>query len=121
MRTYVKELYLSCSELTLYVQKRLKITKLEQIYASASYQSRSVLPSANKKTLNLHERLSYESDDELDVTEFGDAAIFSEDDLLTFSVAVLVAVSALSALVAGAEVPPEPPLKSVTYQPDPFS
>ena len=37
------------------------------------------------------------------------------------SQAVAVAASALPVAAAGAEVPPEPPLKSVAYQPEPLS
>jgi hypothetical protein len=37
------------------------------------------------------------------------------------SLAVAVAAAAVPAVAAGAEVPPEPPLKSVAYQPEPLS
>jgi hypothetical protein len=37
------------------------------------------------------------------------------------SLAVAVAVAAVPAVAAGADVPPEPPLKSVAYQPEPLS
>jgi hypothetical protein len=40
---------------------------------------------------------------------------------LSLAVAVAVAAAAVPAVAAGADVPPEPPLKSVAYQPEPLS
>ena len=40
---------------------------------------------------------------------------------LAVAVAVAVAAAAVPAVAAGADVPPEPPLKSVAYQPEPLS
>ena len=40
---------------------------------------------------------------------------------LSLAVAAAVAAAAVPAVAAGADVPPEPPLKSVAYQPEPLS
>ena len=41
--------------------------------------------------------------------------------LLTAALSLAVAAAAVPAVAAGADVPPEPPLKSVAYQPEPLS
>jgi hypothetical protein len=41
--------------------------------------------------------------------------------LLAAALSLAVAAAAVPAAAAGAEVPPEPPLKSVAYQPEPLS
>jgi hypothetical protein len=40
---------------------------------------------------------------------------------LSLAVAAAVAAAAVPAVAAGTDVPPEPPLKSVAYQPEPLS
>jgi hypothetical protein len=41
--------------------------------------------------------------------------------LLAAALSLAVAAAAVPAVAAGADVPPEPPLKSVAYQPEPLS
>jgi hypothetical protein len=52
----------------------------------------------------------------------GEEALAPESALaLVLAEAVSLAAAAVPATAAGADVPPEPPLKSVAYQPEPLS